>query len=107
MATPRPREIARTAPREITVSWDDGHVSVYATSALREACGCAACVDEWTGITRIEPGSIPSTTDVVEAEHVGAYAVRFVFTDGHGDGIYSFRRLREACPCDACRGGGA
>ena len=100
----RPREIARTAPREITISWDDEHVSVYPTRLLREVCGCASCVDEWTGRTRIVPGSIPESTDVVEAEHVGAYAVRFVFTDGHGDGIYSFQRLRQACPCGVCPG---
>lgn len=104
MAVIRPTEIARTAPREITVRWEDGHESVYPTSYLREFCGCAACVDEWTGKTRIAPGSIPESTDVVEAEHVGAYAVRFVFTDTHGDGIYSFQRLREFCPCEACRG---
>jgi DUF971 family protein len=99
----RPKEIARTGPREITIAWEDGHVSVFATSYLREVCGCAACVDEWTGVTRIVAGSIPSTTDVVDAEHVGAYAVRFVFTDGHGDGIYSYQRLREFCPCAQCR----
>jgi DUF971 family protein len=103
VAIVRPTEIARTAPREITITWEDGHVSVFPTSYLRESCGCAACVDEWTGITRIAPGSIPATTDVVEAEHIGAYAVRFVFTDGHGDGIYSFQRLREFCPCAECR----
>jgi DUF971 family protein len=102
VAIVRPNEIARTAPREITVTWEDGHTSVYPTSYLRETCGCAACVDEWTGRTRIEPGSIPEATDVVDAEHIGAYAVRFVFTDGHGDGIYSYQRLREFCPCDEC-----
>ncbi len=99
----RPSEISRTAPRQISVTWADGHVSVFPTSYLREVCGCAACVDEWTGKTRIEPGSISETVDVVEAEHIGAYAVRFIFTDGHGDGIYSYQRLREYCPCAPCR----
>lgn len=98
----KPVEIARTAQREITVQWEDGHTSVFPTSYLREKCGCAACVDEWTGRTRIEPGSIPETTDVADAEHVGAYAVRFMFTDGHSDGIYSWQRLREHCPCEIC-----
>lgn len=98
----KPREIARSALREITVTWEDGHTSVYATSYLREKCGCAACVDEWSGRTKIVPGSIPPTTDVVDAEHVGAYAVRFIFTDGHSDGIYSYQRLRQYCPCASC-----
>lgn len=106
MAIQRPKEITRTAPREITIAWDDDHTSTYATSYLREFCGCAACVDEWTGQTRIEPGSIPETVDIVEAEHIGAYAVRFIFTDGHSDGIYSYQRLREFCPCAECRADG-
>lgn len=97
-----PCEIARSGERELTIIWDDEHRSVYPTPYLRECCGCAACVDEWTGRTLIEPGSIPPTVDVVDAEHVGSYAVRFVFTDRHADGIYSFRRLRQFCPCDAC-----
>ena len=103
VAIVRPSEIGRTAPREITVTWEDGHVSVFPASYLREVCGCAGCVDEWTGETRIAPGSIPQATDVVDAEHVGAYAVRFIFTDGHSDGLYSYQRLRQFCPCDACR----
>lgn len=97
-----PTEIARTAAREVTVTWEDGHQSVYSTPYLREICGCAQCVDEWTGITRIVPGSIATTIDIVEADHVGGYAVRFIFTDGHSDGIYSWRRLREYCPCSQC-----
>lgn len=99
----KPREIARTAPREITVHWEDGHTSVFETSYLREICGCAACVDEWTGQTRILPGSIPKATDVVDAEHIGAYAVRFIFSDGHSDGIYSYQRMRQFCRCVGCR----
>jgi DUF971 family protein len=108
VSTPTPREIRRTADREISVFWDDDHVSVFPTPYLREACGCAACVDEWTGRTKIVPGSIPDSVDVADADLVGAYAVRFIFTDGHSDGIYSFRRLRQICPCGACtsqRGG--
>lgn len=102
MAIPRPTSIERTGPRVIRFTWDDGHVSVYPTRLLRESCGCAACVDEWTGVTRLEPGSISETIDVVECDHVGNYAVRFVFTDGHSDGIYSWQRLRKFCPCGTC-----
>ena len=102
MAISQPVSIERTAPRAIRITWDDGHVSDFATSGLREFCGCANCVDEWTGVTRIAPGSIPESVDVVECEHVGSYAVRFVFTDAHSDGIYSWQRLRKFCPCDSC-----
>jgi DUF971 family protein len=101
---PTPLEISRTATREITITWDDGHVSVYPTRLLRLVCGCAGCVDEWTGARRLDSNTISETIDLVEAELVGGYAVRFVFTDTHGDGIYSYRRLREHCPCAECAG---
>jgi DUF971 family protein len=84
------------------VTWSDGHVSVFTTRQLREACGCAACVDEWTGQSRIAPGSISDSVEVVDADLVGAYGVRFVFSDTHSDGIYSYRRLRRICPCPEC-----
>jgi len=37
-----------------------------------------------------------------QAVAVGAYAVQFVWDDGHSTGIYSWDLLREACPCDLC-----
>jgi DUF971 family protein len=102
VSEPYPVEIARTGERQLTVNWSDGHKSVFTARQLRERCGCAACVDEWTGRTRIVPGSISETVDIVDAELVGAYAVRFVFSDTHSDGIYSYRRLRQTCPCAEC-----
>ena len=35
---------------------------------------------------------------------VGNYAVSFTWQDGHNTGIYSFRLLRQLCPCEACGG---
>jgi DUF971 family protein len=42
---------------------------------------------------------------ILDAAGVGGYAVQFRFSDGHETGIYSFDRLREDCPCEACRRG--
>jgi len=41
----------------------------------------------------------------VAAAPVGQYAVRFVFSDGHSIGIYSFEYLCEICPCAECQTG--
>ena len=35
---------------------------------------------------------------------VGNYAVSLTWQDGHSTGIYSFRLLRQLCPCEACGG---
>jgi DUF971 family protein len=39
----------------------------------------------------------------VSAEPIGKYAIRFKWNDGHDLGIYSWRLLREVCPCEECK----
>lgn len=98
-----PVEIKKSGPYEITVLWDDGHESVFQTRYLRSECMCAGCVNELTGERMLDPETVPRDITVTSAEHVGRYGVKFVFSDGHDDGIYTWRRLREICPCPECR----
>ena len=98
-----PVEIKKSGPYELTVSWDDGHLSVFLIKDLRAECACAGCVNEITGERMLDPQSIPEDITVTAAEHVGRYGVRFAFSDGHGNGIYTWSRLRELCPCSDCR----
>jgi DUF971 family protein len=98
-----PIEIKKTGPQEITVTWDDGHTGVYTARQLRSECTCANCVSEITGLRILDPESISDDIAVLGAEHVGRYGVRFIFSDRHKDGIYTWGRLRELCPCEECR----
>jgi DUF971 family protein len=97
-----PTEIKKTAPREITVTWDDGHISVFPIKYLRTECACAGCVSEITGERILDPATVAEDLTVVGAEHVGRYGVKFTFGDGHDDGIYTWMKLRAICPCDEC-----
>ena len=101
-AIPLPVEIKKTGPREITIWWDDGHLSVYTTHYLRSECTCARCVSEVTGLRILDPNTVAPDLTITGAEHVGRYGVRFVFTDRHDSGIYTWERLRELCRCDQC-----
>jgi DUF971 family protein len=38
--------------------------------------------------------------ELVHLEGVGNYAVSPTWADGHSTGIFSFRLLRDLCPCD-------
>jgi DUF971 family protein len=38
------------------------------------------------------------------AEGVGKYAIKFNWNDNHNLGIYSWKWLREICPCEECNG---
>ena len=99
-----PVEIRRVDDREIRVTWSDSHLSVFQNKMLRERCPCAGCVHELTGQRLLDPRSIREDIRAEAIELVGRYAIRVRWSDGHGTGIYTFQRLREWCPCEACRG---
>jgi ATP-binding protein involved in chromosome partitioning len=90
-----PAGIRQQGPRELAISWRDGRESVYDVRALRLACACASCVDEWTGEGCLQPAAVPLDVHPVTIEPVGRYAIQIRWSDGHDSGIYSFRRLRE------------
>lgn len=108
MSTPRtaatPSAIRQQGPRALAVTWADGHESVYEVRALRLACACAVCVDEWTGADRLDPGSVPENVRPLRLASVGRYAVQIDWSDGHASGIYPFDRLRTLCTCASCAG---
>ena len=97
-----PRKIERQQDGTLVIEWDDGHRSIYALQALRAACRCANCEDEWTGVRRIDPASIPADVTILDTKPVGRYGLQFSWSDGHGSGIYTFDRLRELCRCPTC-----
>jgi DUF971 family protein len=101
---PTPVEMGSVADITFTVKWTDGHTSTYTWANLRVACPCAACVGEWRyrppklRLEDIKPG-----IRAMSVAKVGAYALRFVWSDGHQTGIYTYDNLRnELCECEEC-----
>ena len=90
-----PSRIAQHGPRELCIEWGDGLRSIYDVRELRLACGCAECVDEWTGENRLDPDAVPDDVRPVKIEPVGRYAIQIEWSDAHASGIYPFRRLRQ------------
>jgi DUF971 family protein len=88
----------------LLIEWDEGgHQALYSARALRLACPCAECVEEMTGRQLLDPAAVPAGVRPVSVGLVGGYGLQVQWSDGHGTGIYTFERLRRACPCDACR----
>ena len=104
-AASTPRQLRQDGPHSLAVAWADGHESRYEVRALRLACACAECVDEWTGAGRLEESAVPEDVCPREIRPVGRYAIQVDWSDGHTTGIYSFRRLRALCACPLCAGG--
>jgi Mrp family chromosome partitioning ATPase/DUF971 family protein len=79
----------------VLVAWADGSESRIPNKALRCACQCALCVDEYTGEARLDPKSVPEDIRVEAVQPLGNYAVSITWSDGHSSGIYSWRHLRN------------
>ena len=89
--------------KELLITWEDTHRSLYDYAYLRLNCPCAGCRDEWTNKPLLTADKIPSNVKAAETVPVGRYALRFRWSDGHQTGIYSFDFLRGICPCEACQ----
>ena len=90
-----PTGIRQRAARELAIQWADGSTSEFDVRALRLACACAQCVDEWSGEGRLDPAHVPADVHPLRIEGVGRYALQIEWSDGHAAGIYPYRRLRE------------
>ena len=90
-----PAQIFQKGPRELAIRWADGTESVFDVYALRLACACARCVDEWSGRATLDPASVPADVRPLQIRRVGRYAIQIDWSDGHDSGIYPFRRLRQ------------
>lgn len=111
MTTLRPVKItANRNSNELSLTWSDGHISVYPFSLLRYACPCAECRGGHANM-RSEPDpqwfDLPIEdslrTQLRDIEAVGSYALTLVWEDGHHFGIYNWHYLRLLCPCPSCR----
>ena len=112
---PQPASIKvhKTSGSTMEILWKDGHQSCYSFAYLRDACPCALCNDEREkshrppdeptpsapsgGLQMFKPAIRPD-----EVAQVGNYAIRFDWNDGHKHGIFSWKYLREWCPCQSC-----
>lgn len=95
---------------ELTISWDDGHVSIYPFAILRAACPCAECRGGHENMRSDPDPEVFSAaledspaTRLRNLEAVGSYAISVEWEDGHHFGIYNWNYLRALCPCPVCR----
>jgi DUF971 family protein len=111
---PKSVRVNLTSGTGVDIEWRDGHFSHFTFAFLRDACPCAMCSEEREKSGR-KPGEPPKlaagalpmfkpAAKPVSAEGIGKYAIRFKWNDDHDLGIYSWKYLREFCPCNECKG---
>ena len=96
--------------RQLAVTWDDGHASLYTFSLLRAACPCAECRGGHDNMGDTPPAAafeveLPDSpaTRLKTILPVGSYAISPVWEDGHESGIFRWEYLRALCQCGKCR----
>lgn len=104
MAVAEPPYAINRRREGLLIEWEpSGHQGFFPARDLRLACPCAGCVEEMTGRALLDPETVPADVHPVSVALVGGYGIRIQWSDGHGTGIYTFERLRAACPCPRCR----
>lgn len=81
----------------VAIRWSDGQEQFLSMEKLRAASPSAENVGEPDIFGKIHGGDprseFPGVT-VTDFEEVGRYAVRFIFSDGHQSGLYSYAYLQ-------------
>ena len=92
--TPRPTEInLHQASRVLDVTFDDGASFSLPCEYLRVFSPSAEVRGHGPGQEVLQTGK--RDVNISAIEPVGVYAVKFVFSDGHDTGIYSWDYLHE------------
>ncbi len=97
--------IKLSSPDEISIKWDDEHVSVISLRTLRDNCPCAGCQGETVLLKTYKPEPqqyLLGRYKLTDIQQVGHYAIQISWGDGHTTGIYTWEILRNLCECPIC-----
>lgn len=93
-ALPWPTDIrVRKAARVLEIDFDNGERFVLPAEFLRVESPSAEV--QGHGTERPPPVAGKRQVAIVDAQAVGNYAVRLIFSDGHSTGLYSFDLLAK------------
>lgn len=99
-------QFKRLDSHNFSLLWDDAHSGTIGIHQLRDACPCAGCKGESVLFQHYvpvpDPSPHPEKYVLRSAEMVGNYALKFVWGDGHGEGLYAWEHLRGLCTCQEC-----
>jgi DUF971 family protein len=90
--------LAERSKKQVRIAWSDGHESTYDYAYLRGHCPCAGC--QGHGGPHVFHEVEGAGAELASMGLVGSYAIVMAYGDGHDSGIYSYRFLREICPCE-------
>ncbi len=81
------------ADNGIQLTLASGEVRRCSPAAVRRACRCAGCIEEFSGKPLLDPDSVPETVYPRAITPMGNYAVAIAWSDGHNSSIYPYELL--------------
>ena len=85
----------------LLLQWDDGSENALPLKPMRDNCPCAHCAGETDIFGNIYKGPPQIMNEqsylITGIQPVGYYAIRPFWEDGHSDGIYSYKFLKNLC----------
>lgn len=79
----------------LEIVWSEDEVARLAFRLLRQSCRCAMCIDEFTGRQILDPESVSEDIQLNDVSLTGNYALKFVWSDGHDSGLYTWTHLHS------------
>jgi len=84
--------------KEVGIKWQDSSDLFINLADLRAACPCAGCSGETDVFGSVyindKKKLVLDAYKIKNYSFVGLYGVRFIWGDGHKDGIYTFELLK-------------
>ena len=83
---------------ELAILWGDNSETVVLYKKLRVICPCAFCGGEKDVLGNQYGGTAVETKKnitIIKYQKVGYYGLQFFFSDGHKDGIYTLKLLKN------------
>jgi DUF971 family protein len=94
MSTPKPTDIVlHSQSHRLEITFDDGARFEYPCEFLRVYSPSAEVRGHWGQGAKLQVDK--QDVNIVELRPVGQYAVKIVFDDGHGSGLYDWRYLYD------------
>ena len=103
----RPTEMRRLGETALSITWEDGIRHEIPSRTLRMNCPCATCrelrgdgshaapLTAKKSSLRIVEASSDEETRLEKIWAIGGYALGIAWGDGHTDGIFTYRLLRQ------------
>jgi ATP-binding protein involved in chromosome partitioning len=86
-------EVERKDQASFQIQWANGNKTLHTYKEVQKGCPCARCIDSVTGISIVDVERLDPHVTAHQIDRIGNYGLRFQFSSGCTQGIYSWQQL--------------